>query len=112
MARGEIPVTTVTVAGIAPTTPTAGDSVNGHFVVNDGATWLEVTNLDGTNPHTLSIRLPSVDGQTVTPKAYVIAANTTAARKIRLGAPALYTRKTQIDADSSQLKIAAYTAGR
>jgi hypothetical protein len=111
MARAEIPVTAVTTAGIAPTTPTAGDSVNGHFVVNDGRTWLEVTNLDGSNPHTLSARLPNVDGQAVTPKPFVIAANTTSPRKIRLGDPHLYGRKVLIDADSSQLKIAAYTTG-
>jgi hypothetical protein len=66
-----------------------------------------VTNADGSNPHTLSISLPNVDGQTVTPKAYPLVASTTG-RKIKLGDPNLYGRKVLFSVDSSQIKIAAY----
>jgi hypothetical protein len=108
MARTEITVTVITAAGVAEPTPANGDSVNNHWIANNGHTWLEVSNADGSNPHTLSVHLPDVDGQTVTAKPYPLPASTTR-KRIRLGDPAVYGRRINVDVDSSQIKINAFT---
>jgi hypothetical protein len=108
MARSQITVNVITPAGIAEVAPTNGDNVNNHWIANNGRTWLELSNADGSNPHTLSIHLPDVDGQAVTAKAYPLVASTTR-KRVKLGDPAVYGRKVNIDVDSSQIKITAYT---
>lgn len=45
MARSQIPVTRLTRYAItAAPTPTTGDATNGHYLVNDGATFFEFRN--------------------------------------------------------------------
>lgn len=107
MPRVNVPVTNVSRAGVADAAEVNGDSVNHHTVSNDGRTWLEVRNADASNPHTLTVRFPGVvDGQSVTPKTYPIAATTK--RRIGPFPPADYGAALQVDVDSAQLKLTAY----
>ncbi len=106
MARTALTVYGIDVEGIADPAETTGNTVDGHYVANDGRTVLRVHNADGSNPHTLSIGLKAVDGQAVTPKPYPIAASAT--EWIRVGDPARYGTRTNINVDSTQLKITAF----
>lgn len=107
MPRLNLAVTNLSRAGIADATEVNGDSVNNHVVANDGRMWVEVRNADASNPHTLTVRFPGVvDGQSVTPKTYSIAA--TVKRRIGPFPPADYGSALQVDVDSAQLKLTAY----
>jgi hypothetical protein len=107
MARVNLPVTNISRSGVADGAEVNGDSVNNHSVANDGRMWIEVRNADASNPHTLTVRFPGVvDGQSVTPKTYPIAATTK--RRIGVFPPADYGSVVQVDVDSSQLKLTAY----
>lgn len=107
MPRVTVPVTNLSRAGIADATEANGDSANNHQVANDGRMWLEVRNADASNPHTLTIRLADVvDGQTITPKTYPLAATTK--RRIGPFPPKDYGSLLLVDVDSAQLKLAAY----
>lgn len=108
MARVVVPVVTVTKAGVAAGTEVNGDATNFHEVSNNGATWIEVRNADGAGAHTVTVKVSkTVDGQGVTSRTYSIAL--TSSKRIRLGDPNVYGNPTQIDVDSSQLKLTAYT---
>ncbi len=106
MARVVIPVTNITTTAAAAATEVNGDSTNHHYVANNGSTWLVVRNADSGGPHTVTVGLLSVDGQAVTGKTVSVPASS--ARQFRLGAPNLYGTRTNIDVDSSQLKLTAY----
>ena len=107
MARVIVPVTSVTTTAAAAATEVSGDAGQGHYVANNGRTWLEVRNADAGGAHTVSINLTSVDGQTVDPKDISVPASSS--RRVKLGDPRLYGSRTNIDVDSSQLKLTAYT---
>jgi hypothetical protein len=79
---------------------------NGHYVANDGRTFITVRNADEADPHTVTVGLLSVDGQAVEGKAYAIPASSS--RNIRLGAPTLYGTRTNLDVDDADLKLTAY----
>ncbi len=106
MARSAIPVTNITTTAAAPATEVNGNATDQHYVANDGRTFIQVRNADAGGPHTVTIGLLPVDGQTVAGKAYSIPASST--RNIKLGAPAYYGTRTNVDVDSSQLKLTAY----
>lgn len=106
MARASLAVTNITTTAAAPMTEVSGDATNFHYVANNGSTFITVRNADASNPHTVTLGLLSVDGQAVTGKAYPIPASST--RNIKLGAPNLYGTRTNLDVDSSQLKLTAY----
>lgn len=109
MARVNVPVVSVTKAGVAAGTEVNGDATNFHEVSNNGSTWIEVRNADGAATHILTIKVSrTVDGQGVTSRSYTIPISATT-RKIRLGDPAIYGNPTQVDVDSTQLKLTAYT---
>lgn len=108
MARVVVPVVSVTKAGVAAGTEVNGDATNFHEVANNGQTWIEVRNADGAGAHTVTVKVSKlVDGQGVASRTYSIALS--ASRRIRLGDPAVYGSLTQVDVDSSQLKLTAYT---
>lgn len=108
MARVIVPVVSVTKAGVAAGSEVNGDATNFHEVANNGGTWIEVRNADGAGAHTVTIKVAkTVDSQTVTSRTYSIALS--ASRRIRLGDPNVYGNPTQVDVDSSQLKLTAYT---
>lgn len=70
-----IPLTEITRAGVAPPTAVTGDTVNGHYFVNDGAAILTVANSLGSTG-TVTIVLPNLyDGQAVASRAVTIPAN-------------------------------------
>lgn len=74
-ARTQVAVTSVSRTAITavPAPNTAPDTVNGNFVLNDGATVLVLLNGDGAASHTLTVQLASgVDGQSVTPRTYTV----------------------------------------
>ncbi len=106
MARGAITVTSITTTAAALATEQNGDATNQHYIANDGRTFLVARNADGAAPHTVTIGLLSVDGQTVTGKTVSVPASST--RQFRLGDPKLYGTRTNIDVDSSQIKLTAY----
>ena len=108
MAATPVPVTTITPAGVAQPAATVGDTANGHSVVNDGRTWLEVTNADAANPHTVTVGFArTVDGQAVTAKVWSIPASATA-RRIRLGNTDDYGPVVGFTVDSAQLSFRAF----
>ncbi len=107
MARTAIPVTNITTTAAAPASEVNGSSVDGHYVNgNDGRTFIQVRNADSGGAHTVTVNLLSVDGQAVSGKAYSIPASAT--RNIKLGDPKYYGTRTNLDVDSSQLKLTAY----
>lgn len=106
MARTAIPVTNITTTAAAPASEVTGVPADGHYVTNDGRTFITVRNADASDPHTVTVGLLAVDGQAVTGKAYAIPA--TSSRNIRLGAPNLYGTRTNIDVDDADLKLTAY----
>ncbi len=106
MARVIIPVTNVTTTAAAAATEVNGDATNQHYVANNGSTWIEVKNADSGGPHTVTIGLLPRDGQAVTGKTVSVPASSS--RRFRLGDPKNYGTRTNIDVDSSQLKLTAY----
>ncbi len=113
MARAAITVNNITTTASAIPAETNGDATEGHYVATAAGTgggsgvWLLVRNADAGGAHTISIGYPVVDGgQAVTPKAYSIPASSS--RNIRLGSPKVHGTRTNIDVDSSQIKIVAY----
>jgi hypothetical protein len=100
--------TLVTRSGVAPVAPVAMDATNGNTVTNDGRTCIEITNTNASSTaHTLTVAIAkTVDGQTVEPRTYSIAAGAT----LRLyGFPvADYGGILTLGADSAELTIAAY----
>lgn len=73
MAAVSVPVTSITRAGVAPTTPTPGDATNGHTMSNDGKSFLLVDN-SGVASRTLTVAFSrTVDGQAVASRVYTLA---------------------------------------
>lgn len=106
MPRTQITVNSLTRAGVAPVTEVAADATNFNFVVNDGKTWLEVTN-SGGNTETVTLRVKgTVDGQAVTPK--VVSLATTVKRKIGPFPVALYGPQVEFDCSHAGITVAAY----
>jgi hypothetical protein len=78
MARVQIPVTTLSRAGVAPPAQTNADATNNHLFVNNGSTWLEIVSSDAGSQHVdFSLVTQTVDGVTVPPKTVTIAAGAT-----------------------------------
>lgn len=111
MARTALTVSKVkrTSLTVVPTPP-AADVANGNFCLNDGATWLEFTNADGASVHNVTVSVASgVDGLTAGPRTYAVAASA-AAVKTGMFPLAFYGNQLLINADSTQIKINAFSA--
>lgn len=107
MSRTALPTpTTVTRSGVTPVTPTAMDATNGNSLINDGATYFDVTNTD-TASHTLTIGVTQqVDGQAVPGIVKTIAAGAT--KRYADFPVKIYGAVMQLNADSALVKIASY----
>lgn len=79
MARGTIPVTTITRAGVAPPSQTTANATDKHKIAaNDGRTIIEIVSSDAGS-QTVAFEIPTslVDGQAVSPKTVTIPAGET-----------------------------------
>lgn len=104
MARTLITPTTITRAGVAPPAEASGDVSNGNYTFNDSHTVILVRNSNGASTaRTMSIPFNSgVDGQTVTPRTYSIAAG--ASRYVGPFDVTTYGTQLKIDSDNAELK--------
>ncbi|MFJ9694962.1 hypothetical protein [Kitasatospora sp. NPDC101183] len=107
MPRGTINVTSSDRAGTVLPAATAGDSANGHTIVNDGRVMLIVENAGSTVARTVSIQISKpVDGfSAVATRTVSVAAGAT-----RLLGPyptADYGPALLVDVDNAELKIRA-----
>lgn len=106
MPRVNVPVTSITRAGVADTTPTTGDATNGHSVANTGDVWVEVENT-GASSRTLTALIPgTVDGQAVASKTWSLGAGV----RRRIGPFPIkhYTTTLQLDVTHAELELSAY----
>jgi hypothetical protein len=63
MARVEVPVTQVTLAGVEDPAAIAGNVSEGHFIANnDGHVWLTVENADAAATHKVTVITPGTAG--------------------------------------------------
>lgn len=71
-----VPVSSITRAGVAPASPTAGDATNGHTVSNDGNVFILAKNTNGASTaRTITFAFAhKVDGQTISPVTHSLAA--------------------------------------
>lgn len=77
MARKQLPVVGINHYALTPdSTPTVGDAVNGMFMFNDGATYINMTSTSGSS-QTVAVSVPQgADvNLTVGPRNYVLGAN-------------------------------------
>lgn len=111
MARTAIPVTNITTTAAAPASEVTGDTTDGHYITHAAAsgasnTFVVVRNADSGGAHTVTIGLVARDGQAVTGKTVSVPASST--RQFRLGHPTNYGTRTNLNVDSTQLKLTAY----
>lgn len=110
MPRVNLPHTNISRAGTADGVEVNGDATNFHSTANDGRVWIEIRNADAGGPHTATVHIKDVvDGQTVAPKTYSIAASTK--RRIGPWPPGAYGSVLDVDVDSAELKLTAYHLG-
>jgi len=99
----------ITRAGATPPSAVATDAVNGNTFLNDGHTWLEVTNTD-TSTHTLTIHLAQlVDGQAAISIVKTLTAS--AVKRYAKFPVARYGSKVLITVDSALLHVATFREG-
>lgn len=109
MARGNLPVTKITRAGVAVTSETTGVPADNHSMINNGKTYLLVRNSNGASTaRVVTVHLSgTLDGQTPAPKTYSIAAAAT--KRIGPWPTNLYSSLLLIDVDNAELKLSAYS---
>lgn len=106
MVATPLSVATIARGGIVPTTEAAGDNTNGNSILNNGSTWLEVTN-GGGSAATVTVAYGSkVDGQTVPAKSYSLAA--AAKRRIGPFPVTLFGKTLIVTPSAATVTIAAY----
>lgn len=78
MTRTNVPVITLTRAGIDPlASEVTGDATANHSFTNDGATWLQFRN-SGASTRTVTLKLgATVDGQAVTSRTISVTTGAT-----------------------------------
>lgn len=110
MAATALTVNTITEGvPIAPVTEAAADNVNGNSVTNSPTLWLEMTNTGGSAA-TVTVAYPNtVDGQTVPPRSYSLAA--AAKRRAGVFPVALFGQTLTITASAATVTLAAYQLG-
>jgi hypothetical protein len=110
---GRTPLTVTSISRTAltalPTPTVAGDVANGNVAPNDGATFLAVVSGDAST-HNLTVTVVSgVDGLTAGPRSYTVPV---AASGVQACGPfplQYYGSQLLINADSAQVKVAAYS---
>lgn len=110
MARTQTTVLSVNRTTLRATgTPPAVDVANGNFCLNDGATFLEITNADGANTHVLTVVVVSgVDGLTAGPRSYTIPISA-AVQKTGIFPMAFYGEVLLYNGDNANLKVQPYS---
>jgi len=108
MPRVDIPVTTITRAGVAPPTETTGVPADGHSVAgNDGKVFLEVRNSGSTVTRTATVLFANtVDGVTVPGKACAVLLSST--KHFGPWPVALYGTTLLVDVDNAELRLRAW----
>ncbi|MEU8334799.1 hypothetical protein [Micromonospora tulbaghiae] len=108
MPRVNVPVTTITRAGVAPAAEVNGDAAQNHVLSNDGRTFLLVRNANGSSTaRTLTVIIQgAIDGFAPAPRTYSIAAG--ASRYIGPFDTVAYGSLMQINVDNAELKLSAY----
>lgn len=110
MAATPLTVRTITEqSGLVPAAETAADNTNGNTVTNSANTWLEMTNSGGSSATVTIAYVQQVDGQTVPPRTYTLAA----AAKLRAGSfpVSLFGTTLVIQASAATVTLAAYQLG-
>lgn len=108
-ARTAIPVTPITRAGVAGVAGTASDVSNGNSCVNNGKTWLEVTNTDtAAHPITIQPTRP-VDGILVAPVSHTIPLSTTVPVKIGPFSTVDYGTTLEFNGANAGVLVSPYT---
>lgn len=108
MARGNLPQTQLSRAGVAPAAEVTAVPADGHSTHNDGEVFLLVRNSNGASTARVVTVLLSrtVDGQAAASRTYSIAA--AASRYIGPFPPNDYGTTLLIDVDNAELKLSAY----
>lgn len=108
MARGILPLTQISRAGVAPVAETAGDAVNGHQASNDGSMFVLLHNTNsGSTARTATIHLAeSVDGQAVAPRTVAVPA--ASSRYVGPFPESQYGAAVLVDVDNAELHLSAY----
>lgn len=112
MARVQIVVQPITrFAMTAQVTGTTGDTVNGHWMINDGATFLRVSST-APGTQTISVLIPGgVDTDlTAGPRVLSVPANSTGSYS-GLFPAGTYGSELLVNCSSNLLKISAYSVG-
>lgn len=101
--------TVITRAGATPPSAVATDAVNGNTFLNDGHTFLDVTNTD-TSTHTLTIHLAQlVDGQSAA--SFVRTLTASASKRYAKFPVKEYGAAVLITVDSALLHAVAFREG-
>lgn len=110
MARTQVTVLSVNRTALRATgTPPAVDVANGNFCLNDGATFLEVTNADGAATHVLTVTVVSgVDGLTAGPRSYTVPISA-AVQKVGMYPLSFYGEIILFNGDNANLKVQPYS---
>ncbi|MGW1998537.1 hypothetical protein [Embleya sp. NPDC001921] len=107
MARVNVPVTTVTRAGVATATPIPGDATNGHSVVNNGRTKVVVKNTGATSRTVSFVITKLTDGETPPAKTFTLAAG--AERSYGPWPTDFYSKVLQINVSHAEVTLLAET---
>lgn len=110
MPASNLPVTTITRAGITEVAPTAADATNGNaLATNNGrTTWVEATNTV-TSPATVMVATPgTVDGNAIGDKSYSLPG--TIGAKLRMGPFPIevYGPNPVVTASAATVNLAAF----
>jgi hypothetical protein len=110
VAATPLTVHTITEANpLGPVTEVAADATNGNSLQNGPAVWLEMTNGGGSSATVQVAYVQTVDGQTVPPRTYTLAATAT----LRAGSfdEQLFGRTLSLTASAATVTLAAYQLG-
>lgn len=107
MTATAIPVTQVSRSGTASVAGTAGDTVNGNSVANDGKVWLELGNSGGVS-HTCTVTPAALgaDGLTLGTKVITIPAG--GSYRTDVWPTAIYGTQLQLTVDNVAVTISPY----
>jgi hypothetical protein len=111
MARTEVPVTQITLAGVEDPAATAGNASEGNFVAgNDGRTFLTVENADASNTHKVTVITPATAGGMPIEDDIITVGKSS---KVKIGPypPQVFNQSNgqlYVNVDSAELKIRAF----
>lgn len=110
-ARTSISVTSASRTALTafPAPPTAADVANGNVTANDGFTFLAVLSGDAAT-HQLTVQVASgVDGLTAGPRPYTVPVAASGTQIVGPFPLQYYGPQLLLNADSAQVKLAAYS---